>query len=254
MNNCRLDRLPVELIHHILNYFAAHEVFYTFKNVSSYLDAILVAYSSYQINFQSITKTNFDLVCQHITPNQVIGLILSNDQNTPGLVECFLSRFQINQFSRLQSLRLIDIGPDFWENIITKLIELKNLSSFSFINSTRNDPWISNLSGIDITQLDRNLFDSYSLVLPQLHRLRLCHGDFLKSTQFPCLRHLILEQTSADIIKHICSVAPQLKSLRTEFQHNQSNTEILYPLTQLHRLALKIKGKIFEMLKHKYNF
>lgn len=145
MNNCQLDNLPVELIHHILSYFAAHEIFYTFTNVSSYLDAILIAYPSYQINFKSITKKNFDLVCQQIKPDQVIKLILSDDENTPG-VELFLSRFQINQFTHLQSLRLIDIDPDFWEIIITKLIELKNLRSFSFISPTRLYPWICSVA------------------------------------------------------------------------------------------------------------
>ena len=247
MNTNRLNSLPVELIHHILSYFAAHEIFYTFANISSYLDAVLVAYSSYRLNFKSISKTNFDLVCQRITPNQVIALTLSNDENTPGLVECFLSRFQLNQFTDLQALKLVDIGSEFWENIITKLIELKNLRSFSFISSDQSDSWICNLSADDVTQLDIQLFDNYAPILPQLYRLRMCHGDFLKSIQFPCLQHLILERSSNDIIKHICSVAPQLKSLDAAFQHNKSNAEIIYPLTQLNRLVLRIEGEFFEM-------
>ena len=30
MNTSQLDRLPVELFHHVLSYFTAHEIFYAF--------------------------------------------------------------------------------------------------------------------------------------------------------------------------------------------------------------------------------
>jgi hypothetical protein len=177
-------------------------------------------------------------------------LTLSDDEGTPGLVELFLSRFQINQFTRLQSLRLIEIGPDFWEIIITKLVELKNLRSFLFFPSNRDDKWICNLSGHELTQLDIRLFDSYAPILPQLYQLRLCHGDFLKSVQFPQLRHLILERSSVDIMKHVCSVAPKLKSLDTSISDNVLTEEFIYPLTQLNRLVLRIKGKTFKRIKY----
>jgi hypothetical protein len=245
MNNCQLDYLPVELIHHLLNYFTAHEIFYTFINVTPYLDAVLVAYSNYKVNFKSITRINFDLVCQHITPDQVIALTLSDNEYTPGLMELFLSRFQIDQFTRLQALQLIEIGPDFWENIMTKLVQLKNVRAFSFFPSNRNDPWVFNLPGNELTPLDKSLFGIYAPVLPQLHQLRLCHGDFLKSTQFPHLHHLILERSSVDIMKHICSTAPQLQSLETNFSDDVLTTELIPPMSHLNRLILRIDGKIF---------
>jgi len=250
MNSCRLDNLPVELIHHLLTYFSAHEIFYTFINVTSYINAVLLPYSNYIINFKSITKTNFDLICQHIIPDQVIALTLSNDEDTPGLIELFISHFQINQFTRLQSLRLFDIGPDFWEIIIGKLVELKNLRSFSYFSSDRTDSWVCKLPAKDVTLLDKYLADTYAPVLPQLHQLRLCHGKFLKSIGFPCLRHLVLERSSVDIIKHICSVAPKLRSLDTSFLNNALTTEWIFPLPQLNRLVLRVQGKIFNRLNY----
>lgn len=244
MNTCQLDKLPVELIHHLLSYFSAHEIFCTFINVTSYIDAVLIAYSNYKVNFKSITRNNFDLVCQHIIPDQVIALTLPDDADTPGLIELFLSRFQINQFTRLQSLRLIEIGPAFWETIITKLVELKNLRSFSFFPSNRSNPWVCNILPDDVDHLDKQLFNSYAQVLPQLYHLRLCHGDFLGSVQFPYLRHLTLERSSIKIIKQICSVAPKIKSLDTTITDNMSAIQFIYPLTQLHRLILRLDGKI----------
>jgi hypothetical protein len=252
MSCCQLDHLPVELIHHLLSYFSAHEIFYSFINVTSYIDAVLLAYSNYKINFKSITKTNFHLICRHIMPDKVIALTLSDDEMTPGLIELFLSRFQINQFTRLQSLRLFEIGPDFWEIIMTKLVGLKNLRSFSYFPSNRIDPWICNLPPDDVTLLDKCLSDKYAPVLPQLYQLRLYHGDFLKSIQFPHLRHLVLDQSSVDIIKHICSVALELKSLDTRLSTNDLGTELIFPFPQLNRFILRLQSKILNRRNYRY--
>jgi len=242
MTDCLLDIFPVELIHHLLNYFSAHEIFYTFTNVSFYIDNVLLIYSSYRLNFESIKKKEFDLVCQRIIPNQVISLTLCDNENTPGQVELFLSRFQINQFTRLHSLTLIDVAPDFWEPIVTKLVELKNLRSFFCHFSDRADSWSSKIPSDDVHQLDMNLFDSYSPILSQLNRLKLAHGEFFKSVQFPYLLHLIIETCSVDTIKYICRVAPRLKSLDTGFRHEKSSAELVLPFGQLNRLVLRIEG------------
>ena len=243
MSTYQLDILPVELVHHLLNYFSAHEIFYTFRNSTSYIDAILLNYADYRINFKSISRTNFDLICQHIKPDQVISLTLSDDEMTPGLIKLFLSHFQITQFTRLRSLTLIEIGPDFWKNIVSELIELKHLRSFSVFPSNRTSEWVSNMLDDDETQLDEDLFNSYAPVLPQLDKLRLSHGDFLGSIAFPQLRHLILERSSHNIINHICSVAPQLKSLDTTYLDRVLTRELLNPLLQLNRLNLRIDSK-----------
>ncbi|CAF4822099.1 unnamed protein product, partial [Rotaria sp. Silwood1] len=183
----------------------------------------------------------------HIVPDRVIGLILSNDEDTPGLAELFLTYFQINQFTHLQSLTLFDIGPHLWENIIQSMVELKNLRSFFYTQPSRINSWISDITGFDLNQLDSRLFNIYGPILPQLCRLKLSHGDFLNSIQFPQLQHLILERSSVDIVKHISSVATRLKSLETKFELDDSTTQFLYPLTQLKRLVLEIEGSNISM-------
>ena len=249
MSNCRLDRLPVELIHHLLSYFSAHEIFHSFIHVSSYIDAILLVYSNYRINFKSISRTNFDLICQHVVPDQVVALTLSNDENTPGLIDLFLSRFQVNEFTRLQSLRLFEIGADFWEIIITQMVELKHLRSFCFFPSNRGNSWVCNLPSNNLTELDKSLFERYAPVLPQLYQLRLCHGDYLNSVQFPCLRRLLVERSTTDLIQHISVVAPQLEWLETSFSDDVLPKELIRPLPRLNRLVLRIQRKNFEKEK-----
>lgn len=242
MSSCPLDIFPVELLHNIFSYFSSHEILRTFSDVSPYLDAVLLAYPCYRVNFKSIRRTDFDLICQRISPNQVISLTLSDDKNTPGQIQLFLSRFQIDQFIHLRSLTLIDIGCDFWEPIVSKISQLNSLVSFSYIVPTRSEPWVSVLSGTEITKLDKHLFDIYSPVLPKLNRLRLLHGNYFTSTQFPCLRQLTLERCSSDTLKHLCSAAPQLESLDIELQLFRSKQTFIYPFAHLNRLVLKITG------------
>ncbi|CAF2900665.1 unnamed protein product [Rotaria sp. Silwood2] len=194
MSNCRLDILPVELIDDLFSYFSDHEIFYTFMNVSSYLDAVLITYSNYY------------------------------------------------------PLTLFNIGPHLWENIIQNMVELKNLRSFFYTQPNRVNSWISDITGNDLDQLDSRLFNIYGPILPQLCRWKLSHEDFLNSIQFPQLQHLILERSSIDIVKHISSVATQLKSLETKFALNNSTTKFISPLTQLKRLVLKIEGSTISMI------
>ncbi|CAF3936133.1 unnamed protein product [Rotaria sordida] len=158
-------------------------------------------------NYQTTPPLQYVYDVKHIVPDRVIGLILSNDEDTPGLAELFLTYFQINQFTYLQSLTLFDIGPHLWENIIQNMVELKNLHSFFYTQPSRTNSWISDITGNDIGQLDSRLFNIY-----------------------------------VDIVKHISSVATQLKSLATKFELNDSTTQFIYPLTQLKRLVLEIEG------------
>lgn len=245
MNISRLDALPVELIHHLLSYFSAHEILYSFAHVNSYFDSILASYADYRVNFKAIRRSHFDWICQQIKPDQVIALTLSSDEDTPGLIDIFLSRFQIHQFTRLRGLKLIDIGADFWEIIITQMVTLKHLRSFFYCVPTAGKSWNCNLSSAEVTALDRSMFETYAPILPQLYQLRLNHGDFLHSESFDHLRHLILARSSVDLIKHISSVAPQLRSLETSFLLQESPTELIPLMPQLNRLILETSGNCF---------
>ena len=236
MNISGLNDLPVELFHYLLGYFSAREILYTFTRLTSYIDAILKTFMKYRVDFNKISRRDFDLICRCITPDQIIALTVSNDEYTPGLIGLFLSRFRINQFTRLRALKLIDIGPDFSKTIIRQMIELKHLRAFYFFSSNQNE------STDDVAQFNPSLFHTYAPLLTQLYQLRLSNGDLLESIQFPYLRHLILEQCTVDLMKHISSVAPQLYSLDTSFSLYTLPMELIYPLPKLNRLILRIEG------------
>ena len=243
MSTSRLDDLPPELFHQLFGYFVAHEILHSFTHLTSYIDSILVSYADYRVNFKAISKSHFDLVCQQINPDQVITLTLSNDEDTPGLIDEFLSRFQIHQFTRLQALKMIEIGADFWEAIITQMVTLKHLQSFQYYPSNRDNAWICNLSADQVTELDKSLSNTYTPILPQLFELRLIHSDYLHSIQLPYLRRLTLERGSVEIIERIASAAPQLQSLDTVLSHQSLSTKLIPPMPRLRGLILRVQGK-----------
>jgi hypothetical protein len=76
-NYCLFNRLPVELLHTLFEYFPTHEVFLTFSDVSNYVNSVLYSYSAYRLDFTSIGKAHLDLFYRHIRAEQVISLTLS---------------------------------------------------------------------------------------------------------------------------------------------------------------------------------
>ena len=82
MSLSRIDWLPIELLHDIFDYLWVHDIYYSFSSLSDYLDSVLAGYCHYLLNFHSVLKSKFDLLCQHIWPHQVISVILSHDNDT----------------------------------------------------------------------------------------------------------------------------------------------------------------------------
>ena len=239
------DLLPVELLHTLFTYFLAHEILLSFYNVSDHMNAVLVAYSAYRVNFKFIRKTDFDLICRHICPNQIISLKLSDDQYTPGLSELFFSRFRIEQFTRLQSLTLIEIEFESMESIFYNLYQLNQLRSLSFNDTlirkkypTRTDQYL-NLSN----QINLLLFDTYTHVLPHLTHVYLNSGDVFKPIPLPHLYHLKLNKCTPDELEIIFQNAPQLRSLHICLELKTPGIDISLTSSQLTRLNLEILGE-----------
>ncbi|CAM4973223.1 unnamed protein product [Rotaria socialis] len=220
MNQCLLDELPIEILHILFSYFLAHEIFYSFLNINSYLDAAIVSYPNYQLNFQSISKYYFDLVCQHISPKRVIAITLSDDNDTCGQSDIFLSRFQIDQFVKLRSLTLIRI-------------ELKSLK---YINS-----YLHKLDQLVSLTCDLTLNDSSFAIfqLGQRIKFSLVSTDLLSGMPLSHLHHLAIVQCSFKTFLIICNLARQLKTLDIELIGCPPNADLQFEFVQLTRLILR---------------
>jgi len=108
-------------------------------------------------------KTIFDQFCQIITlnpeiKNEICSLQLSN-KNTSDQIELFLSFFSFNEFSHLQSLKLVEIEEQNVVKLKSMLLLLSNLFSLHIIYNNIDDKEIlddlsmSNLRMLSIVSL-----------------------------------------------------------------------------------------------------
>ncbi|CAF3711202.1 unnamed protein product [Rotaria sordida] len=110
--------LPVEILYHIIDYLDISTIFLSFSNVCTYLRIISKTYNHYQFDFRSISKTKFHYIYQLIQPENILSLTLSDENKTPGEIRLFFSSFNIDQFTRLLSLTLLEIDEDDLNKIL----------------------------------------------------------------------------------------------------------------------------------------
>lgn len=131
--------LANELLLEVFEYFNTIHLFRAFYNLNSRIDALLLCYfQDYHLDFQSISKRNFDVICNQQLPfiiNQIISLRLTDNDETPTLPNLFLSYgFTLDQFTRLKSLTLNHIYSfDIVNQLIIQCQSLPYLIHLSLI-------------------------------------------------------------------------------------------------------------------------
>ncbi|CAF1306821.1 unnamed protein product [Rotaria sordida] len=237
MSQFLFDRLPIELIHSIFNYLLANDIFYALFNLSPYLDFIITNYDRYYLNFKSCRKSQFDFVCRHIRPDQVVSLTLSDANDTPDQSKLFFSYFKdIEHFVQLRSLRIIQIDKNSLKPLCIGLSQLKLLSSLEFTQVHSVSEQFNNV----IVQL-----------FPQLNRLILYDARHLTANTttthpFSRLRHLTLGECWFVHLQRISHLAPNLTSLDINVQESTTWPVLNYdqiPPQSLIRLILNIETK-----------
>jgi hypothetical protein len=247
------DQLPVELLHSLFVYFSTHEIVFTFDGVSNYVNDVLRTYSTWQLNFKSIRRDHFDLICRYIQPENVISLTLSDDIDTPGQSELFFRRFRIEQFSRLQSLALIKMEAHSLVLIFSDIHKLEKLRSLSFDISLikfewQNLKWLYTSPG-ERAQKNSMILNNYKQILPYLNRLHVGDNLGLTCTPMPQLRHLKLTKCWYNQLKDIFQHALFLESVDVCLELEYSVMQITLASSQLIRLRLTIESKSFLSLK-----
>jgi hypothetical protein len=252
---CLFDLLSVELLHALFTYFLAHEILLSFSDVSDYVNAVLLSYSTHRLDFKSIQKTHFDLVCRHIQPKQVILLTLSDDYDTPGQSELFFSRFRIEEFTQLRSFTLFKIEFESVVFILSNLYKLKNLRSFSFdVHTVQYKYSTENIDhSNESTNLNSLLQSTYDQLPPLLNRLCLNNLTVLTPATFQrlqYLRHLKLVTSSLINLHRIFDYIPQLQSFDVRLNMSTSNFISTLPFNQLIRVNLIIDSEYEKHLKN----
>jgi len=147
-------------------------------------------------------------------PEQVISLILSDKIDTPNQTELFRSRFSMKQFTRLRSLKLIEID-DPEDSLIFDLYQHQHLVSL---------------------EIDVKIRAPFMVPIPSLKRLIInipldIHSNFdpaFTYVGYEQLRQLTLSNCSCEQLQKIFCRAIQLQSLKISLRFLDPN-EIMIP-------------------------
>ncbi|CAF0929656.1 unnamed protein product [Rotaria sordida] len=123
--------LPVEILHHIFDCLDASTILFSLRCTCRRLKTIVDSYDRYVLDFRSISKSDFQLLCCLINPRKVKSLILFPKDETSDQLELFMTYFRIQEFTRLRSLTLIEI-EERQLKVLLKRFCIPSLTSFSF--------------------------------------------------------------------------------------------------------------------------
>lgn len=215
-----LDTLPIELIYKIFHYLDSTTIVRSLRCVCKRLYDSVNQYEEYDFNFQSISKSNFSLLCNYIKLKHVKSLTLSDDNQTPGQIEYFLSLYRLKYFTQLYSLILIDVD-DSYLKVILKDIQSSKLS-FLKIQSER-----------DYSQGITN------------------GDDFIEVLSLPKLQKLILKLTSFDLPRISWPIQSSLQYLKINCSNLNDFYHIVHHLPNLRKLVVE---RLFEDINNGIHF
>ncbi|CAF1049376.1 unnamed protein product [Adineta steineri] len=122
--------LPNEILLIFFEYLKGNDLLHTFYGLNARINALLYKqYRCYFFKFSSLSKRNFDLLCQQHIPmitDRILALHLSDSESTPGQINLFFSYIpSFRQFTHLHSLSLYRLHS---KEILLKIsIELHHL-------------------------------------------------------------------------------------------------------------------------------
>ncbi len=206
MPNSGFGALPVELLYRIIDYVDVETVFLSLRSVCRRFYAIINNQHRYQLDLRYISKSNFDLVCRLIRPENVISLILSDANETVGQIGLFLNRFDLHTFTRLSSLTLIQVTNSKLRRFLDAIIPCP-INSFSIESQDESSSNISIVTLLSSTIEKLNHLRKFEL--------KTKHDTPTKDIQWPVL--CLIEDLTID-----CCTSHQLFTILRDLSHLQT--------------------------------
>lgn len=179
-----LDLLPVELLYRIFDDLDAETILLSIRYVCKRFYGITQHYNRYTLNCQAMDKTKFNSIGNVTAPNNVTGLILSNDDQTPGQIELFLSLSPLEEYDRLETVTLSQIDQVSLVLFLDHLGKISTLASLTITSDSSlklTDSTLNSLSCImgqrTLRHLDLTLSDA---VIGKLEWPNECYIEHLR--------------------------------------------------------------------------
>ncbi|UJR32939.1 hypothetical protein I4U23_020400 [Adineta vaga] len=267
-----IESFANELFLEVFQYLTTSNIYHAFHGLNDRFDTIILEYfRTCDINFRSISKYDFDFICEHYltqTIDHISSLCLSDDDDTPGQIEQFLSHgFTIRQFSNLKSLFLSNIRSEtLMETLMIDLLSLTNLVHLNFEQCYFPS---------EDTQNKAILFTNYIWNLPRLihfcfkvkYKYRQSHHfvNRYRRDRSICLHPTITSSTLQRVIiiglepchiplDQLLTCTPCLKHLVIEIHFDANNGQLI-PIIQITNLVMSIRNQgseqdFFNLLRH----
>ena len=130
MSTSSLQVLPTELLYRILDSLDTRTICVSFRYVCRRFHMITDVYDRYVLDFELVSKTEFDLICRIIRPENVRSLTLCENIHTINQMVLFNQLIDIHRFIQLRSVTL-SCFDDWLLDHILKHFGTCSLTSFS---------------------------------------------------------------------------------------------------------------------------
>lgn len=212
------ESLANELFLDLFEYLSSIDLLRAFYDLNTrFNNLIFLHFQTNLLNFQSISKYDFDFVCQNYLSSikhQIRSLRLSDDDDTPQQIDLFFSyHFSLQQFSYLQSLTIYRIYS--FNSLQRILDELPSLLYLHHLKITRYNIVFNELYDIGI--IDR---------IKCLSNLLSCHLDITNTNDQCILIPSIISLSLKDLsISHLSFNIKQLLNF-IEYLSNLQSLDI----------------------------
>jgi hypothetical protein len=261
----KFEELANELLIELFEFIDFIHLLRTFYDLNSrFNNLIFIHYRKYHLNFRSVSKYEFNIICGQYLPSiidRVISLHLSNNDETPNLLELFLSHgFKFNQFYRLQFLSLDCVHSlSILNRIILECQDLLYFTHLSIIkcNFKEQDDFsyliknIWNLPKLKYCKIDHQFpyglkFTNDTIISLSIENLSVENFNFdlndlsnlFQST--PSLRHLNVAIKSHSNCEQLGFISSSIVSIKLLFRNSlHSMMNLFKRLPNLNRLTIK---------------
>lgn len=209
MSNATLLDLPPELFHRIFDFLNTETIVLTIRCVCKYLFNIVNAYNQFKLSLELIYGSDLVSVSRIIMPENFISLAMyvHSDYAKYGKTNLFLSLFELNSFTQLQSLYFYSPLYDTVA-LFLKQVSLKNLRLLSIIHT-----WRGHLKAMIPLTLQ-------CVAQFNIPKLQIYDSDFDGTINWPnqCkLEYLMLAKCSYSEYHRILSSLPYLKTMIVDY-------------------------------------
>ena len=203
----KFELLPNEMIIECFEYLNGQDIFYSFDRLNSRFDKIIRSVWLH-LDFEHVKKSLFDQVCRKMLLNpemkkQILSLQLSDDRDTCGKIQAFLSLFSLDEFRHLRFLSLTSVKETNIKKLQSMLSSLSNLSCFTLSDTYESDEIFatlprSKIQNLSILSLNENSINNLRTTsITHLTISRCSWNNLLYMITFvPLLKYFTIESLS----------------------------------------------------------